>query len=318
MTTIHPVRGQHQDVEVGGCAVHHLALRHAARLGDKVALLDAATGRTITYRALAHGVERVAAGLAARGFGRGDVLAVHSPNLPDYALAVYGAMAAGGTVTGADPSLTAGELAGQLADAGARLLVTAAPLLERATDAAAMAGVEEVLVFGGTFDGLVGHDLPPARVVTDPDRDIAAMPYSSGTTGLPKGVELTHAALVTNVRQALAALPYAEDDVILAVAPFCHVIGLNLLLAAGLASGATVVTLPRFDLDAFLRTIQDQRVTLSIVVPPVVRALAGHPSWTGSTCRRCATSASARHRWTRRRSSAAPSGSAAPSARGWA
>ncbi|MFC5004046.1 AMP-binding protein [Dactylosporangium cerinum] len=277
MTAVHPVYAALPDVEVGGLAVHHLVLQHAARLGDKAALLDATTGRTVTYRELARGIERVAAGLAARGFTAGDVLAVHSPNLPDYALAVYGAMAAGGTVTGADPSLTAGELAGQLAEAGARLLVTAPPLLEVATEAARRAGVAEVLVFGGSFDALVGHDLPAGAAVVDPDRDVAALPFSSGTTGLPKGVELTHAALVTNVRQALAVLGFAEDDVILAVAPFCHVIGLNLLLAGGLAAGATVVTLPRFDLEAFLRTIQDHRVTLTVVVPPVVRALAAHP-----------------------------------------
>ena len=123
-------------VDAGGSGVHHLVLRHAARLGDKPALLDAATGRSVTYRALAHGVERVAAGLAARGFGRGDVLAVYSPNRPEYALAAYGAMAAGGTVTGADPALGAAELAGQLAESGARLLVTVPPLLERATAAA--------------------------------------------------------------------------------------------------------------------------------------------------------------------------------------
>ncbi len=273
MTAVRPVRSPLPDVEIGGTAVHHLVVRHAARLGDKPALLDAATGRVITYRALADGIARVAAGLAARGFGRGDVLAVSSPNVPDYALAVYGAMAAGGTVTGADPSLTAAELAGQLADAGARLLVTAPALLERATEAARRAGVAEVL----DFDALVRHEHPPVQVVTDPVRDVAAMPYSSGTTGLPKGVELTHAALVTNVRQTLAALDYAEDDVILAVAPFCHVIGLNLLMGTGLAVGATVVTLPRFEFDAFLAAIQEHRVTLAIVVPPIIRALAAHP-----------------------------------------
>ncbi|MET7420167.1 AMP-binding protein [Dactylosporangium sp. NPDC005555] len=252
-------------------AVHHLVLQHAARLGDKAALLDAATGATITYRELADGVGRVAAGLAARGFGRGDVLAVSSPNLPAYALAAYGAMAAGGTVTGADPALTGAELATQLADAGARLLVTAPPLLARARDAFAAAG--GVL----TFDDLTGQEHPPVAAQTDPVRDVAALPYSSGTTGLPKGVELTHAALVANVRQAQAVLGFAEDDVILAVAPFCHVIGLNLLLTGGLAAGATVVTLPGFELESFLRAVQDRRVTLTVVVPPVVHALAGHP-----------------------------------------
>ena len=91
-------------------------LEHARDLGDKPALVDGSTGRTLPYRQLAAGVERVAAGLAERGFGHGDVLAVSSPNLPEYALAVYGAMAAGGAVTGANPLLTADELAGQLAD----------------------------------------------------------------------------------------------------------------------------------------------------------------------------------------------------------
>ena len=121
---------------------------HAARLGDKPALVDGATGRAISYRQLAAGVERVAAGLAARGFAPGDVLALYSPNLPEYALAAYGAMAAGGIVTGANPLLTAEELAGQLADAKARLLVTVPPFLDRALAAAEKAGVEEVLVFG--------------------------------------------------------------------------------------------------------------------------------------------------------------------------
>ncbi|MEV0567959.1 AMP-binding protein [Dactylosporangium sp. NPDC050588] len=257
-------------------SVHHLVLRHADRLAGKAALLDAATGATITYRELADGVSRVAAALTARGFGRGDVLAAYSPNLPAYALAVYGAMAAGGTFTGADPSLTAAELVTQLADSGARLLVTAPELLERAKDAAGRAGVGEVLC----FDELTGDAVaPPPASPPDPvlDGDVAVLPYSSGTTGLPKGVELTHAALVANVGQAQAVLGFAEDDMILAVAPFCHVIGLNLLLAGGLAAGATVVTLPRFDLEAFLRAIQDRRVTLTVVVPPVVHALAGHP-----------------------------------------
>ena len=112
-------------------------LEHADRFGDKPALVDGPTGRALTYRQLAGGVERVAAGLAARGFGKGDVLALSSPNLPEYALAMYGAMAAGGAVTGANPLLTVGELAGQLADAGASLLVTVPPFLETARAAAA-------------------------------------------------------------------------------------------------------------------------------------------------------------------------------------
>ena len=277
-----PSRSDLPDVQVGGTAMHTLALQHAARLGDKPALVDAASGRTITYRQLATGVERVAAGLAARGFAPGDVLALYSPNLPEYAVAAYGAMAAGGIVTGANPMLTTEELAGQLADAKARLLVTVPQFLDRAVAAAEKADVEAVLVFGEAdgvtpFRELIDHRHPAARMATDPDGELAALPYSSGTTGLSKGVELTHANLVTNVRQGQAALGFREDDVVLAVAPFFHAMGFNLVLPCSLAAGATVVTMARFDLETFLRTIQDHRATFTIVVPPVAIALAAHP-----------------------------------------
>jgi acyl-CoA synthetase (AMP-forming)/AMP-acid ligase II len=269
-------------VEIGGSTVPAFVLRHAARLGGKPALVDGLTGRTITYGELAAGVERVAAGLAARGFAPGDVLAVHCPNLPEYALIAYGAMAAGGIVTGANPGLTVDELAGQLTAAGVRLLVTVPALAERAVAAAARAGVREVYVLGTApgatpFSELIGHSYPSVRVPVDPDRDLAALPFSSGTSGLPKGVELTHTALVTNVRQTQAALGFREDDVVVAVAPFFHALGFNMLLPGTLAAGATVVTLARFELADFLRAIQDHRATLTVVVPPIALALAYHP-----------------------------------------
>jgi acyl-CoA synthetase (AMP-forming)/AMP-acid ligase II len=276
MTFTRIIRSDLPDVPVGGAAVPAHVLRQAARLGDKAALVDAVTGRSIGYRGLASGVERAAAGLAARGFGAGDVLALYSPNLPDYAVAAYGAMAAGGIVTGANPMLTVEELAGQLADSRARVLVTVPPLLQRARAAAEKAGVAEVMVLGeAEVFGEHGH--PSVRVPVDPERDVAALPYSSGTTGLPKGVELTHSALVTNARQSQAVLDFREDDVLLAVAPFFHVMGFAIVLTAGLAAGATVVTLARFDLEAFLQAIQQHRVTLTIVPPPIALALAGHP-----------------------------------------
>jgi acyl-CoA synthetase (AMP-forming)/AMP-acid ligase II len=282
MTATRPWRSDLPDVEVGGTTLEALVLRHADRLGDKPALVDAASGRTLSYRQLAAGVERVAAGLAARGFAKGDVLALYSPNLPEYALAAYGAMAAGGVVTGANPLLTTEELAGQLADAETRLLVTVPPFLDRTLAAAEKAGVQEVLVFGEgegatPFRELVAHASAPARPALDPDRDVAALPYSSGTTGLPKGVELTHTQLVTNLRQGQAVLGLREDDVVLAVAPFFHAIGFNIILNGSLAAGATIVTMPRFDLEGFLQAIQEHRATLTIVVPPIILALANHP-----------------------------------------
>jgi acyl-CoA synthetase (AMP-forming)/AMP-acid ligase II len=269
-------------VPVGGSAVPAFVLRHAARLGDKPALVDGLSGRTVTYRELAAGVERVAAGLAARGFGPGDVLAVHLPNVPEYALIAYGAMAAGGIVTGISPASTVDELTRQLSTSRARLLVTVPALAEQAVSAADRAGVDEVFVLGEAsgatpFRELVAHACAPVSVTIDPGRDLAALPYSSGTSGLPKGVELTHSALVTNVRQGQAALGFEEDDVVVAVAPFFHALGFNVLLPGTLAAGATVVTLARFDLEGFLRAIQEHRATLTIVVPPIALALAYHP-----------------------------------------
>jgi acyl-CoA synthetase (AMP-forming)/AMP-acid ligase II len=270
------------EIDAKAVPVPEFLFEGASRFGDKPALVDGPTGRALSYRQLADGVERVAAALAARGFGRGDVLALSSPNLPEYAVALYGAMAAGGAVTGTNPLLTAGELATQLADAGASVVVTVPPFLETARAAADKAGVTEVLVFGEAegatpFASLLTTGDTPRTVEIDPAKDLAALPYSSGTTGLPKGVELTHANVVAQARQAQAVLGLTEADVVVGVAPFFHAIGQNLILPCSLRAGATVVTMPRFDLAGFLGLIQRYRATSTIVVPPVVLALAGHP-----------------------------------------
>ncbi len=133
-------------------------LRHAERLADQPALIDGASGRTLTYGALAAGVERVAAGLAGRGFGRGDVLALHLPNLPEFPLALHGALRAGGVVTCASPLYTAHELADQLRRAQPRFVVSVGPLAETAR---AAAGDVEVLELGELLAGGPGE--PPAE-----------------------------------------------------------------------------------------------------------------------------------------------------------
>jgi acyl-CoA synthetase (AMP-forming)/AMP-acid ligase II len=283
MTDPQPWRSDLPALDGRAVSVPEFLFEHAARLGDKPALVDGPTGRTVTYRQLAEAVERVAAGLAARGFGKGDVLALSSPNLPEYAVVMYGAMAAGGVVTGANPLLTVRELAGQLADAGASVLVTVPPFLEVARVAAeAAGGGAEALVFGeadgaAPFASLLATKGAPPEVEIDPAEDLAALPYSSGTTGLPKGVELTHANLVAQARQAQAVMGVTEDDVVVGVAPFFHAIGLSIILPCSLRAGATVVTMPRFELAGFLGLVQEHRATFTIVVPPVVLALAGHP-----------------------------------------
>src|SRR5579859_6974081 len=121
-----------------------VVLAQAQQRGDKPALIDGPTGRTITYRQLAAGIRRVAAGLAARGFGKGDVLAIYSPNIPEYPIAFHAVASLGGITTTINPRYTVDELVYQLKDAGARYLITAPAFMDKARDAAAQVGLAEV------------------------------------------------------------------------------------------------------------------------------------------------------------------------------
>lgn len=285
-TTPRPtLRSEWPDIAAPEVSLPEFVLARASELGSHPALIDGATGRTVTYAELAEGVRRVAAGLAARGLRKGDVFAILAPNVPEWLLACYGAMAAGGAVTGINPLFTSDEVATQLTDAGARFLLTVPPFLPTAREAVERAGGgAQVIVLGdapaGTvpFAELLAHGDRPPAVTIDPATDVALLPYSSGTTGLPKGVMLTHRALVANVVQTLAAVPAAETDRALAVAPFFHAVGLSVIANTALHRGATVVTLPRFDVAAFLGAIAEHRITQMVVVPPIILALAKHPA----------------------------------------
>ena len=141
---------------------------------------------------------------------------------------------------------------------------------------------EEVVVLGEAEGAtpiveLIGGKDPAPEATLDPDTAVALLPYASGTTGFPKGVMLTHANLVTTVRQLHRGLRVTERDTMVAVAPFFHVMGFVVNLALPPASGATVATMPRFDLEQFLTLIQRHRVTLVTVPPPIMAALAYHP-----------------------------------------
>lgn len=243
---------------------HGLIAESARRHGERVALVDAPTGTEVTYARLAERVERVAALLAERGFGPGDVLALRAPNVPPWAGVALAAMAAGGAVTGVLPASTQAEVVRQVEDSGASLLVTAPGFQLPAVDTIEIG--DDLLAARGTAPSPAG----------DPDA-LALLPYSSGTTGLPKGVMLTHRNLVAGVRQAAAGLRPTADDVVLALAPFAHVMGFVVTLGASLAAGARVVTLPRFEPEAFLAAVERHRVTMLIVPPPVMALLAGSP-----------------------------------------
>jgi acyl-CoA synthetase (AMP-forming)/AMP-acid ligase II len=276
-------RSPYPDVEIPDIALPDFVFERAATFGDKPALIDGPTGRAISYTQLVERTRRCAAGLRARGLRPGEVVGVFAPNVPEYAVAFHGVAAAGAAVTTVNALFSADDLAAQLAGAGARFLVTVAPFLDRALPAAAAAGVDEVFVLGdapeGTtpFTDLLGGDGAPPSPSIDPATHVVALPYSSGTTGFAKGVQLTHRNLVANVVQSQEVIRFTEDDVMIGVLPFFHIYGLTVILNLALWRGATVVTMPRFELEAFLRLLQDHRVTVACIVPPIVLALARHP-----------------------------------------
>jgi len=251
---------------------------------DRVALIDPASGAETTYGALRAHVDAFAGALAARGVDTTTVVAVLCPNVPAFATVFHGILRLGAIVTTINSLYTAHEIENQIRDAEATWLVTVSPLLGPAADAARAAGIPDDRVI--VLDGAEGHlDLwsmlaegrTPPEVSFDPATHVAVLPYSSGTTGNPKGVMLTHRNLVANVHQCRVVIDLHRDDRVLAVLPFFHIYGMTVLLNLALRQRASLVTMPRFDLVDFLRNIQQYRCTFLFIAPPIAVALAKHP-----------------------------------------
>ena len=278
MTIVHT--SQYPDVEIPDITITELVLRRAEELADQPAIADAESGRGYTFGELSHMIKAFAGGLQAKGFGVGDTLAIMAPNVPEYAVVFHGVAVAGGTNTTLNPTYTADEIRHQLQDSGATLLVTIEMFLETAKAAIEGTKVTEII----TLEGIEGTT-PITEVFGDPIEQVpvdvadhvVVLPYSSGTTGLPKGVMLTHRNLVANIVQCEPLLRYDAEDVAIAALPFFHIYGMQVLMNGLLANGVRVLSMPRFDLEVALKTIQDEKVTWFFAVPPMVLAFAKHP-----------------------------------------
>jgi acyl-CoA synthetase (AMP-forming)/AMP-acid ligase II len=279
-------RGPFPQVAIPEIPVTTYVLQRAHERGDKPALIDGPSGRTIKYSELADRISRVAASLWKRGFKKGDVFGILSPNLPEYAIAFHAVASLGGIASPVNPLYTEHEIGHQLKDAGARFLVTVPQFLEKAIVAAREAGIEELFFFdepgekvdGATpFSSLLESDGQFPEVAINPREDLVALPYSSGTTGLAKGVMLTHHNLVANMCQMEGLDYFTEDDTLICVLPLFHIYGLVVVLNMGLSQGSTIVTVPRFELEPFLKLVQDHGVTLAHLVPPIVLLLSKSP-----------------------------------------
>lgn len=278
-------RSQEPDVAIPADALAAFVTAGFEGFGERPALIDGATSQTVSYRQLHRQSRAIAAALARRGAVKGDVLAIALPNLPIYAAAFIGAAAAGLAISPMNPMLTPADIRHQLRDTGARWMLTFEPILGNVLEAAEGTAVQEIFCLTAAdrttpLAALLDDPGNPGdwpSISIDPANDLLALPYSSGTSGLPKGVMLTHRNLVAQLCQAQVMLRQTAGDVCLAVAPFFHILGMALVLLHGLRNGVTLVTLPRFEPAAFLSAIQTHRVSHVMIVPPVMLFLAKHP-----------------------------------------
>ena len=265
-------RSPYPDVHVPDVSVTEYVLGEAAGRGEKPALIDGASGAVTTYAELAGGVASVAAGLAAEGIGPGDAVGLLAPNGPAWPVAYHAVISLGAIVTSLNPLLTPDEIAVQLRNANAKAVIVAEPL---------RAAVAEAGLPVYALESLPRGDGDPGAPAVDPAGDLAVLPFSSGTTGLPKGVMLTHRNLVANMEQTRSVHRISADDVLVGVLPFFHIYGQVVVLNLGLSQGATIVTMPRFDMGAFLDVLEQRRVTRAHIAPPVVLGLAKVPGVEG-------------------------------------
>ena len=268
------------DVEIPDQSITDCVFVSAADHADEVAITDGAAS-SYTFAQLHDAARRLGGGLSARGVGPGSTVAVLAPNVPEYAIVFHGIALAGGTVTTINPTYSPEEVRFQLQDASASSLVTIPMFLDAAQAAAEGTGVEEIVVMGEA-DGatplasLFGE--PIDQVPVDFSEHVVVLPYSSGTTGLPKGVMLTHRNLVANIAQMEHVFTPTGGEVALAALPFFHIYGMQVLMNMLIAFGVRVVTMPRFDMVHALELVQDQRITRFFAVPPMVLGLAKHPA----------------------------------------
>lgn len=262
------------DVPASGLTITQRVFQGLENRPNEVVLTDGPSGRTMTAAAFMDQVKRMAGGLAAAGFGAGHTVAIMAPNIPEYCVIFHAVAWGDGTITTLNPTYTAHEVGHQLADSGAEILITIPDFMETAAEGA---GDTPVIAIGTPeYAALFGNEVN-AQVPVDLDEFTVVLPYSSGTTGLPKGVMLSHRNLVINVDQVIAAAQFQPGEVAAGFLPFFHIYGMTVLMNIHLAGGGAIVTLPRFDLPLFLQICQDHKSRRMWIVPPVALALAKHP-----------------------------------------
>ena len=269
-----------------GRFVHDVVLESCRQNGSKTALIDTSCNRRFTFAEYGSLVESLARGLISAGLAPGEVVAIFLPNSWEFAITYHAATLAGGIPTLLNPSYREREIRYQLDNSGAAFLITDSPLLEN-VKLAGLPGLRRVFTtrsFTTQVQSACCEDfaslLRPMsakfpNAIQNSRETIAALPYSSGTTGLPKGVMLSHYNLVANVYQVLGpnAARLTPDDVMLCFLPLYHIYGLTVALTLSLALGSTLVLMPRFDVQKLCALLIQEGVTMMPMVPPAINAL---------------------------------------------
>jgi acyl-CoA synthetase (AMP-forming)/AMP-acid ligase II len=264
-----------------GRFVHDVVLESCQRNAAKTALVDTSCARRFTFAEYGTLVESCARGMISAGLVPGEVVAIFLPNSWEFAITYHAATLAGGIPTLLNPSYREREIRFQLENSGAAFLITDAPLLENVN----LAGLPNLRRVVTTRSARANCEdfatlLHPSSAkfpepLQSPQQTIAALPYSSGTTGLPKGVMLSHYNLVANVYQTIGpnAAPLTRDDVMLCFLPLYHIYGLTVALTLSLTLGSTLVLMPRFDVQKVCALLVQEGVTMMPIVPPAINAL---------------------------------------------
>nr|MBA3529022.1 long-chain fatty acid--CoA ligase [Propionibacteriaceae bacterium] len=228
----------------------------------------------LTYSALDGAAARCATLLADAGVRAGDRVALIMPNVAYFPVAYYAILRLGAVVVPMNPLLKAGEIAFAWTDSGARVAVVFASFAAEAAKAASTTGTEVIVVAPGEFDQLLGGTEPTDEVARRGPEDTAVILYTSGTTGTPKGAELSHHNLSSNVRTSLETLmPMGPGDVVFGGLPLFHSFGQTVGLNAAIAGGACLTLLPKFDGEQALEIVQRDRVTVFLGVPTMYMGL---------------------------------------------
>jgi long-chain acyl-CoA synthetase len=264
---------------------------HADRIAVRV------DDAVMTYRELDEASARVAGLLHERGLKPGDRVGIMMPNIAEVPVVYYGVLRAGGIVVPMNPLLKAREVAYYLGDSGARLIFAWHAFANEAHGGGEQAKAEPIVVDSVSFPDLLASVAPDYEVADAGDEDTAVILYTSGTTGHPKGAELTHGNLMSNTEVACTDIVrVSPEDVIFGGLPLFHVFGQTVALNVAMASGACLTLLPRFDAGHALRIVADHRVTIFEGVPTMYVALLHAPDradYDTSTLRMCVSGGAA-------------------------